>query len=169
MAHKTQGTELYVIDPADGTVINVGCVTTISGLDTTIEQIETTCLASGAREYVGGLATPGTANFTINTDDDDISHVRLHELKKSTATLRWAIGWRQEDASGALITPGAAPTVITDSNGEYDFDLPEVRGWLLFDGFMNAFPFDFQQNAVVTSQVGIQVSGDPIWIPRSAS
>lgn len=169
MAHKTQGTELYVIDPADGSVINVGCVTTITGLDSTIEQIETTCLASAAREYVGGLATPGTGSFTINTDDEDISHVRLFELKQSAATLRWAIGWRQEDATGAIITPGTPPTVITDSNGDYEFDLPPQRGWLLFDGFMNAFPFDFSQNAVVTSQVGIQISGDPMWIQRSAS
>lgn len=165
MAIKTQGTELYVIDPEDGTVITVGCVTSIDGIDTTLDQIETTCLNALTRTYESGLATPGTATFTINSDYRDESHVRLHQLKVAGVTLAWAIGWRQDDSNGIPVLPGDPPTVITDSNGDYDFDLPEARGWIVFDGFMNSFPFSFAQNAVVTSNIGIQVSGEPIWIP----
>ena len=71
MAQKTQGTMLYVIDPVGNEVLEVGCITNISGLDSTLEQIETTCLSETARTYVAGLATPGTATFTINADSED--------------------------------------------------------------------------------------------------
>ena len=156
MALHTKGTELFVIDPANGNVIDVGCVTAINGIDTTVEQIETTCLASLARTYQAGLATPGTANFTINSDPQDSSHIRLHQLKVAGADLKWAVGW------GDGVAP---PTQTTGTGGAYEFNLPDSRSWIEFDGFMNSFPFDFGLNAMVTSNVGIQVSGEPVWTP----
>lgn len=148
MAIETQGTTLYAIDPDDESLIEVGCVTSIDGVDTTNEQIETTCLEDTARTYVSGLATPGAATFTINTDTSDATHVRLHVLKKRGDTLQWAIGWSDGTAD---------PTV--DSAGS--FNLPTTRSWLQFSGFMTSYPFGFQQNAVVQSNIGIQISGDP--------
>lgn len=149
MAIKTQGTDLYVVDPFDNSLIEVGCVTSIDGIDTTLEQIETTCLSAAARTYTSGLATPGTATFGINTDPSDPSHVRLHQLKVAGDTLKWALGWSDGTADPAV-----------DSNGE--FVLPTSRSWIEFEGFMNSFPFSFQQNSVVQSTVGIQVSGEPV-------
>lgn len=157
MAVKTQGTDLYVIDPADDSILVVGCVTSIDGIDTTLEQIETTCLGDTARKYESGLATPGTATFGINTDPKDASHLRLHQLKVSGATLKWAVGWSE--------APGVEPTI--DSSG--DFELPEERSWIVFEGFMNSYPFSFAQNAVVQSTVGIQISGEPEVIPAVLS
>lgn len=154
---KTQGTDLYVIDPADDSILAVGCVTSIDGIDTALDQIETTCLGDTARSYEAGLATPGTATFGINTNPQDPSHIRLHALKVSGATLKWAVGWSEQ--------PGLAPTVDTAG----DFELPEGRSWITFTGFMNSFPFSFAQNAVVQSTVGIQVSGEPQLIPAVLS
>ena len=156
MAQKTQGTMLYVIDPEDDSVLEVGCITNISGLDTTLEQIETTCLSENARTYVAGLATPGTATFTINADSEDESHIRLHQLKKSGENLQWAIGW----------SDGVAPPTVA-AGTPATFTLPTTRSWITFEGFMNSFSFDFSQNAVVTSSVGIQVSGDPDWVQKT--
>lgn len=153
---KTQGTELYAIDPDNGALIVVGCPTSIDGIDTSIEQLETTCLSSSARTYEAGLATPGSASFTINVDPKDASHLRLHALKIAGKTIKWAVGWSE--------SPGTDPTVATDSNGDYSFVTPTARSWILFDGFMNSFPFSFALNAQVTSQVGIQVSGEPVLI-----
>ena len=149
MAIKTQGTMLYTIDPANDAVLIVGCVINIDGIDTTLEQLETTCLESPARTYIAGLATPGAASFQINFDPADASHVRLHELKVAGTTLEWAVGFSDDTAP---------PTV--DSNGS--FTLPTTRSWINFDGFMNSYPFTFALNAVVTSTVGIQISGEPI-------
>lgn len=153
-AIKTQGTDLYAIDPDDGTIIDVGCITSISGVDTSIEQVETTCLNDDARTYIAGLGTPGTATFGIQTDPQDPVHVRLLELKNAGTTLQWAIGWSDGET---------APTVGVDG----DFDFPATRSWLTFEGYMNSYPFEFALNAVVTSNIGIQVSGDPVLVPKS--
>lgn len=148
MAIKTQGTQLYFIDPADDSVVTVGCVTSIDGLTVTNEQVETTCLESDARTYLSGLGTPGTATFGINFDTSDASHTRLHELWAAGTSLYWAIGWSDGTA---------APTA--DSGGTWD--LGTSRSWIRFDGFMTDFPFNFAQNAVVQSTIGIQISGRP--------
>lgn len=154
---KTQGTNLYTIDPANGELIVVGCPTSIDGIDTSIDQIETTCLSDLARTYEAGLATPGTATFGINVDPKDPSHVRLHQLKIQGVTLPWAVGWSE--------APDVEPTIEQDSDGEYVFVPNPARSWLLFEGFMNSFPFSFAQNSSVASTVGIQVSGEPELIP----
>jgi len=140
---------LYTIDPDTDTVLVVGCVINIDGIDTTLEQLETTCLESPARTYIAGLATPGAASFQINFDPADASHVRLHELKVAGTTLEWAVGFSDGTAT---------PTVDSNAN----FNLPTTRSWINFDGFMNSYPFTFALNAVVTSTVGIQISGEPI-------
>jgi hypothetical protein len=157
MAIKSQGTRLYTVDPATHAVLVVGCVTGITGIDTSIEQNEITCLEDSARRYMAGLATPGAANFTIQFDPSDDSHVRLHQLKVAGTTLPWAIGF----------SDGTAPPVShEDSAGEDGFTLPTSRSWITFEGYMNSFPFDFAINTPVTSNVGIQVSGEPAVSPK---
>lgn len=164
MAIKTQGTQLYVIDPGDGSatasVLKVGCVTSIDGVDTSVDQRETTCLEDLARTYEAGMATPGNATFGINFDPADESHVRMHELKVAGTTLQWAIGF----SDGRDI----APTVGTDSDGNPDFILPTTRSWLTFEGYMSSYPFSFAIAASVESTVGIQVSGEPAVLPKEA-
>ena len=154
MAKATKGTVLYVVDPADDSVLIVGCTTNIDGIDTSIAQNETTCLGDMARTYEAGLAEPGAATFTINFDPADASHVRLHQLKVQGTTLQWAVG----------IGPGAAPTGV-DSNG--GFILPTTRAWIEFEGYMNSYPFSFPLGGLITSNVGIQVSGEPTVTPAT--
>lgn len=157
---RTAGTELFFLDPADCSVVQVGCPTSITGLDSTIEQLETTCLESTARTYEAGLATPGTASFTLNLDPQDASHTRLLELKAAGLSTKWVIGF--PDAIGT------APTGTTDSDGECAFVLPSNRTWLEFEGFVNSYAFDFSLNALITATVGIQVSGDPVLTPAGS-
>lgn len=154
MAKATKGTVLYVIDPEDDSVLVVGCTTSIEGIDTSVEQLETTCLADMARTYDAGMATPGAATFTINFDPADASHVRLHQLKVAGTSLQWAVG----------IGPGAAPAVDAI---EETWELPTTRPWITFEGFMNSYPFSFPLGGLVTSNVGIQVSGEPAVIPAT--
>jgi len=238
---KTQGTDLYAIDPATNTILVVGCFTSLDGIDTTIAQIETTCLNSKARTYEAGLAEPGSASFGINIDPQNAAHIRLHQLKTAGTSLLWAVGLSDgrvivagEDVgipptvaaiggisaltltnagtgyttaptvaitggggtgatatatiSGGAVTgftitnpgsgytsapsvglsggagTGAAATAVVDSG--VDFDLPTTRTWITFEGYMNSFPFSFALNDVVKSTVGIQVSGDPVLVPK---
>jgi hypothetical protein len=112
---KTQGTDLYGIDPETGAVINVGCVTSIDGIDSQIDQIETTCLGDDAREYEAGLATPGTGTFGINTDPRDPVHVRLHQIKTLGLKMDWAVGWSDGRVNGEGIPPTALPANALES------------------------------------------------------
>lgn len=162
MSIKTQGTGLWTIDPVSKLLLDVGCVTQITGIDSTLDQIETTCLGDDTRTYVAGLATPGTASFTIQFDPQNPVHIRLHQLKIAGTTLSWILGFRNDDAE-------VIPAITTDSSGDTVFDPQPTRSWLAFDGFLNAFPFDFSQNAVVTSALGVQISGEPVLIPKSTS
>ena len=157
---RTAGTELYFLDPDDCSVVQVGCPTSITGLDSTIEQLETTCLESTARTYEAGLATPGTASFTLNLDPQDPSHQRLLEMKAAGLSTSWVIGF----PDGI----GTDPTGGQDSDGECAFTLPTSRTWLEFDGFVNSYAFDFSLNASITATVGIQVSGDPVLTPAGS-
>ncbi|AXF51944.1 MAG: tail tube protein [Caudoviricetes sp.] len=161
MTIRSQGTDLYAIDPADGTLIDVGCITSLDGIDTAIDQIETTCLNNLTRTYEAGLATPGAATFGLQFDPSDAAHIRLHQLKTAGTTLQWAVGF-----SDGI---GVEPTTGTDSSGAYEFVLPPTRSWLTFEGYMNSYPFTFGLNTMVTSTVGIQVSGEPVLLPKSSS
>jgi hypothetical protein len=149
MAVKTQGTQLFFIDP-DATggpeVVAVECATSLSGLGAPREQIETTCLESDDREYVAGLSTPSQLTLNLNADFATESHFRLYELWKDGGNISFAIGLGSD--------PGV-PTL--DSNG--DFDLPTTRTFVVFDGFIADFPIDLQLNAVVTAAITVQVSG----------
>lgn len=156
---RTSGTHLYFLDPDDCSVVEVGCPTSISGLDSTVEQLETTCLADLARTYEAGLATPGTATFALSFNPQDESHTRLLALKKGGVSLKWAIGLPESDDP---------PTGGQDSDGECAFDFPTTRSWIPFDGFVNSYAFDFSLNAVIQATVGIQVSGDPDVIPAAS-
>ncbi|WP_025371816.1 phage tail tube protein [Advenella mimigardefordensis] len=161
MSVLAQGTDFYAIDPADGSLIDVGCITSLNGIDDAIDQIETTCLQNKERTYRAGLSTPGTATFGLQIDPaNEPDHVRLHQLKKEGATIRWAVGWSDGTA---------APTVGSDSSGNDIFVLPTTRTWLTFEGYMSSFPFAFETNAVVSSEVGIQISGPIDLLPKTTS
>lgn len=157
---KVQGTNLYAIDPDNGQLLEVDCPTSIDGIDTGITQLDTTCLNSPARTYEAGLAEPGTATFGINIDPKKPSHVRLHQLKTAGVVLQWAVGWSE--------APDVEPTIEQNSDNEYVFVPNPARSWLLFEGFMNSFPFSFALAALVTSTIGIQVSGEPELIPAGS-
>lgn len=157
---RTAGTTLWLLDPdAACAALQVGCPTNISGLDSTIDQIETTCLEDFARTYEAGLATPGTATFTINFEPQDESHTRLLALKKAGTSVQWAIGFPESQD---------VPTGTTDSEGECEFDLPTTRSWVTFEGFVNSFPLDVPLNGVFTVNVGVQISGDPDIYPATS-
>jgi hypothetical protein len=160
MTIRSQGTDLYTIDPDTGALLDVGCITSIDGIDTAIDQIETTCLNNLSRTYEAGLATPGAATFGLQFDPANVNHIRLHQLKTAGVTLQWAIGFSDGTAN---------PTTATDSSGDDEFVLPPTRSWLTFEGYMNSYPFTFALNTMVTSTVGIQVSGEPVLIPKSSS
>jgi hypothetical protein len=154
MAIKTQGTQLYFIDPDGDVITTVGCVTAISGIQATRSQIDTTCLENEADTSEAGTAQPGNATFGINFDTSDVSHVTIYDLYRAGTKLQWAIGF----SDGSAAPSGA-------SGGQ--FNLPTSRSWISFEGYISDLPFDFALRDVVKSTVSVQVSGFPELHPKA--
>lgn len=158
MALKTQGSNLYIIDP-DATggpaVLEVGCVTSLTGISVARDQIDVTCLDSEARIFEPGMATPGTATFNINFDPEDETHIRLYDLWRSGAKFEMALGYSDGSAAPDLDTAGL-------------FDLPTTRSWLVFHQvYLSNVPQDLALNSVVTSAVEVQLSGFPDFFKKA--
>lgn len=150
MAVKTQGTQLFILDPeASGgpAILTILCATSLSGLGAPRDQLEVTCLESDAREYVGGLATPGQLTVTVNFDPDNDSHFRLYELWKDNISFQAAIGFGPSTS---------VPTLASDD----EFDFPDDRTFIAFEGYISDMPLDISLNAVVTAAIPLQLSGD---------
>lgn len=155
MSVLTQGTQIYLIDTDDTTIITVDCATTFSPGGNPADQIDDTCLEDTSRSYKPGLRTPGQAALGVNADPANASHVRMQQLAEEDPqpTVKWAVGW----ADGT-----APPTVATG-----DFTLPATRSWYTFEGYISDFPFDFSSNTVVASSVVIQRSGPAVWTVKT--
>jgi len=161
MSILSQGTNVYVLDPNDGTpaVLKIECATSLSPGGDPSDQIEDTCLEAFERSYKAGLRTPGQATMGINADPDNESHLTLYDLSRQNPApvLKFAVGW--SDGTDA-------PTLNV---GEDGFELPATRTWFTFQGYIADFPFDFAQNTVVTTEVSIQRSGNSAWIKKGAA
>ena len=153
MAVKTKGTHLFFINPADDSVIKVGAISSISGINASRDQIETTDLDSEAHTYESGLMSPGAATFSVRFDPKDPGHKTLHDLFVSGTVIKWALGWSDGTA---------APTQATG-----EFTLPATRSWLKFDGYVADCPFDFSINSVVNSSIQVQISGFPAMVAKA--
>lgn len=156
MAVKTQGTQLYFVDPVGDVITEVYCITELTGLSSSRDQIDVTCLSDQERQFEAGMMNPGQANFGIYTDLKQPSHLRLHQLFVEGTKVEWAAGW-----SDGI---GIAPTGV-DSSGE--FVLPTTRSWLTFNGYVSDYPFDFAQNSSVASNLGIQTSGPTVPVAKT--
>ena len=160
MSILSQGTNVYVLDPNDGTpaVLKIEGATSFSPGGDPADQIEDTGLDAFERSYKPGLRTPGQASMGLNADPANASHLTLYDLSRENPApvLKFAVGW--SDGTDA-------PTLNV---GEDGFELPNTRTWFTFQGYIADFPFDFTQNTVVTTEVSIQRSGNSAWIKKGA-
>lgn len=157
MAVKTKGTQLFFLTPGSELdpvrVIKVGAVTSISGINASRDQIETTDLESEAHTYESGLMAPGAATFAIQFDPSNEGHRLLHGLFLTGEVLHWALCWSDGTA---------APTTVGDA-----FVFPTTRSFLKFDGYVADCPFDFSLNNVVNSSISVQISGFPELVAKA--
>jgi len=163
MSKLAQGTQIYVIDPATNTIMEVECAISFNPGGAPADQLEDTCLADAEASYKRGLRRPGQATIGLRPDPTVASHVRLHELSEDDTNdvLEWVVGW----SDGVDIPPSS---VHVDSQGVGTFVLPAARTWFSFRGYISDFPFDHELNTLVSSTVTIQRSGGSTWTPKSA-
>lgn len=167
MAYKTQGTQLYAVNLANGEMVEFECVDSVDGIDSTVGQIETSCMKAKSATYDSGRAEPGTATISIRFDPRVASDVQLYNWKARGAKLRFLLLFGQYDADGGIMDYEDAdqPTVSTTDPKNPVFEIPVTRPAIAFDGHISGFPFNFAQNGVVSVGVQVQISGDIELIP----
>lgn len=159
MAIKTQGLGLWYVDPDVGTVMEVGCPTSIDPGSGSPDKIDVTCLnQTKVKQYVAGLEDTSEAKIGINADPSDPSHIALYaEYEKSPrSNLKFVIGW----ADGT--------TKPTFKAATKEWTLPNSRTWFGFDGEIATFPFNFEANSVVKTEITITRSGAGVWTRKTA-
>jgi hypothetical protein len=154
----TQGTHIFFKDPtaeAGSEIVRVRKATALNPGANPADQIETTDLEeTNSKNYMRGLRTPGQATMTVNADPSEPSHIRLSDLAEGEeeTVLEWYVCWSDGTEE---------PTVALDA-----VTLPDTRTWYRFEAYVSDFPFDFQGNTLVATQVTMQRSGKGEWIKK---
>jgi hypothetical protein len=146
---KTQGTELYLINPLGSApaVLKFACPTGINGLGGAADQLEDTCLdATVDRTFKRGLGNPGTVSVPFNFIPSDDSHQVLFLLQADGRNLSWLV---------ALSDGTGAPTLDSDD----DFAPPAGRTCAQFEGYVADVTIDIATNEIVRGTLLIQRSG----------
>lgn len=158
MSMKTQGTSLFMLAPGATAVLKIPGVTNLNPGGAPASQIPTTTLDDFDDTSIKGLRAPGQATATVQADPRIPAHVNLYELSQddSDEQCQWFVGW--SDGADEPTYDELTSTVT----------LPTTRSWFKFDGYVADFPFDFQGNAVVSTNLAIQRSGKGAWQKKAA-
>ena len=130
-AIQSQGT---VFTFNDGTTAQiVGGLKTYSGFDGSSEEIDTTTLASTAKEYQVGLEDFGNLSLEVNVDHTDVGQEAMRAAKTAGATRE------------CVLTLRDATTTAT------------------FNAFVVTFPQDGATSDIDTASVNLRITGAVIW------
>jgi hypothetical protein len=160
MVMKTQGSDLFVLVPAEGTgdatIVRINCVTEITGVGGgAADQVETTCLSElSDRTYVRGLRSPSSVSSTTNYDPHDPDALVLKDLADSGVSTTFFVGFSDGSLPGVDPAARPAPTLVA---GVPTF--PNTRSFVEFSGYVSEFGMDFAANSVVKAPIQIQRSG----------
>lgn len=166
MARRTQGTDIWwagksKADPSKWVLNKVDCPLNFKPGTDSKDKIEVTCLSEEHyKKYLagGGLADTGQATYDLYADPTKISHGDLYDMVDADEDVTWIVGWAGKNKGEAKLL---VPT-IDEATGE--ITLPTGRSWNRFEGYVEAFPADFDANTVVKSTVTIQRSTKVAWI-----
>ncbi len=152
---KTQGTEVFVLDPsaAQPAILKIVAPTGFSGLGAgTKSQIPTTDLDSKIDESsVPGLGSPGASSVPFNFVPTAPSHRGiLTTLKDQAGLIQFVVGFSDGDAEP---TVGADDVLVA----------PVQRTSASFWGYINEVTIEASTNALVTGTMSIQRSGPVTW------
>lgn len=147
---KTQGTQLWKVSGAT-TSVEIGNITSFNPPSPASDEIDSTNLASTAKEFVQGLIDYGEGSFEVNFDPSSAAHQAILTDLAAGTTREWLIGF--SDATTA------APTVSGSA-----FGLPATtRSWVKFSGFIKGFTMQGGTNDLVKATLTVRNSGSPTY------
>ena len=154
MALKTQGTELYILDPDDtgNEVIKVTKIMGGSGVGGEAGEIPATNLDSLALEFLTGLKDNGSITLNINYTPSEASHQKLNELFGGD-NVRFLICGSESNTQPSY---SASTYTIPTDRTTWDFEAG-VRG----------FSKDFESDNIWKATATLRVSGEVVETPAS--
>ena len=158
MAHKSQGSELYVLDTTVSpvAVLKISGITNISGIGGTAGKIDTTTLDDlRYKRSMSGLIDSGAASIGVLFDFTNDGQDFLHNN---------AGGENFQFAVGEALGHGTPPTVNGSDDG---FELDSSRSWLTFEASVSANSIDIAMDDVWKASSALQVSGEIVKTPAS--
>lgn len=150
MGVKSQGTELFFVNPDTGIVTKLACPTGVTGMGGAADQIDITCLDAIDRAFLRGLGNPGQVTVPFIMDPTDASHQDLFDLQAGGKTFQWMV---------ALSDGTAIPT----ANSLDQFNTLTTRSNAVFDGYISDVTIDVAGNDAVRGTLIIQRSGEVNW------
>lgn len=147
---KTQGTQLWKVSGTT-TSVEIGNIISFNPPSPATDEIESTNLASSAKEFVQGLIDYGEGSFEVNFDPSSAAHQAILADLAAGTTREFLIGF--SDATTA------APTVASSAFGSP----ATTRSWVKFTGFIKGFVMQGGTNALVTATLTIRNSGSPTY------
>lgn len=119
---RTQGTELYMLDP-DATVGNevlkIGNITAYGDFGKQANDIPTTNLDSTAVEKISGLPDNGDLGLTVNVDPKSNAHKKLDSLAGTDARRIFVIGYSDGIGIAPTVGKGVASIAVTAGGSGY--------------------------------------------------
>lgn len=137
---NAQGSELQVEFPAgSGTFVKIPCLVDFNGPQLDVPEIDVTCMDDTGKEYLAGLADPGSLSATVNLDLQSTEIQRLF----TDIDQRQVRKYRLQLSDNLSTLPGSPATPTT-------FE---------FDAFIRGFPVSGGVDAVVSASVDFRITG----------
>ena len=143
---KSKGTNVYIIDPSDGTtVITLGCPTSLSDLGGKRSTEKTDCLDAGDATVELGSIEYNGSKIPLRLNTGNTSHKKVYDIFKSYGSDVWfAIG---------LSDGTAAPTVQTGAWATFS----NTRTYIAFQGGVSEWGLSFDPSSPVNNDITVQV------------
>ncbi len=148
-----KGTQFFMMDPSDDSVVKYHKPQSIPELSAPRTEIDVTSIEDDGPQYLPGPVAPGETAINTNFDPGEASHMLALSLYKDddAPIVQWAIGW-----------PGSttAPTVV----GSVFDRTATTRAFTYFTGYVKDLPHAFQVGQFVTGNLLIKRSGAPEFV-----
>lgn len=158
MNHKTQGSELYVLNTTVSPVevLKLGQITDIGQIGGQAGKIDVTTLDDlRFKRNLSGLIDPSAGNLGVLYDQDDDAQEFLH-ANAGGDNFPFAIGL----SNGV----GIPPTVNGSDDG---FTLPSTRGWISFEASVSQDSVALAMDSIVKLSHALQLSGEYTRTPKA--
>lgn len=151
---NSQGTEMWMIEPIQRTVMKIGCVRALEGVSVVTEADDVAgVLEPGPRHVPGARGSMDLSMEVMMEPARQADKMLVHVAQQRIGPIPFCIGF----PDGTTVPSTAGPNWA---------GLDNTRSWFTFWGVVTGFSVPFEPLTIVTAEIGIRVD-DPTFQLRS--